>query len=193
MNILCTYLKWKTGIIEIVKNFMGELSTDFNDINMDIVKSIMTNIVKPLSHICNTSFISGIFPDNMKIAKVVPLCKAGENNLFTNYRPVSLLSQFSKILEKLFSKRLDKYIDNSSLLNSVSSRIQKGHGATNHWRHLIMPAGHPVDSVGHYQHPPPPQFRVQTESVKYHRQLLPLCTQAVIIRYCVIGVNARQQ
>ena len=122
---------------------------------MDIVKRIMTNIVKPFSHICNTSFISGIFPDNMKIAKVVPLCKAGENNLFTNYRPVSLLSQFSKILEKLFSKRLDKYIDNSSLLNSVSSRIQKGHGATNHWRHLIMPAGHPVDSVGHYQHPPP--------------------------------------
>ena len=81
-------------IIEIVKNFKGKLSTDFNDINMDIVKRVMTNIVKPFSHICNKTFISGIFPDNMKITKVVPLYKAGENNLFTNYRPVSLLSQF---------------------------------------------------------------------------------------------------
>ena len=70
------------------------MSTDFNDINMDFVKRVMTNIVKPCSHICNTSFISGIFPENMKIAKVVQLYKAGEKNLFTNYRPVSLLSQF---------------------------------------------------------------------------------------------------
>ena len=104
-------------IIEIVKKFKVKLSTDFNNINMDIVKRVMTNIVKPFSHICNTSCISDIFPDNMKIAKVVPLYKAGQNNLFTNYRPVSLLSQFSKILEKLFSKILDKYIDNFSLLN----------------------------------------------------------------------------
>ena len=101
--------------------FEGKLSTDFNDINMDIVKRVMTNIVKPFSHISNTSFFSGIFPDNKKIAKVVPLYKAGEKNLFTNYRPVSLLSQFSKILEKLFSKRLYKNIDKFSLLNDSHS------------------------------------------------------------------------
>ena len=52
--------------------------------------------------------------------------------------------------------------------DSVSSRIQKGHGATDHLGHLIMPAGHPVDSVGHFlTTPSPPQLRVQTESVKY--------------------------
>ena len=93
------------------------MSTDFNDINMNIVKRVMTNTVKPFAHICNTSFISGNFSDNLKIAKVVPLYKAGEKNLFTNYRPVSLLSQFSKILGKILSKRLDKYIDKFSLLN----------------------------------------------------------------------------
>ena len=62
----------------------------------------------------------------MKIAKVVPLYKAGEKNLFTNYRPVSLLSQFSKILEKLFSKRLDKYIDKFSLLNDSQYGFRSG-------------------------------------------------------------------
>ena len=40
----------------------------------------------------------------MKIAKVVPLFKSGEKNVFTNYRPISLLPQFSKILEKLYMK-----------------------------------------------------------------------------------------
>ena len=63
----------ESEIIEIVKKFKGKLSTDFNDLNMDIVKRVMTNIVKPFSHICNTSLISGIFPDNMRIAKVVSL------------------------------------------------------------------------------------------------------------------------
>ena len=117
---------FEVEIIEIVKNFKGKLSTDFNDINMDIVKRVMSNSVKPFSHICNASFISGIFPDNMKIAKVVPLYKAGEKNLFTNHRPVSLLSQFSKILEKLFSKRLDKYIDKFSLLNDSQYGFRSG-------------------------------------------------------------------
>ena len=74
---------------------------------------------------------------------------------------------------------------------SVSSRIQKGHGATDHWGHLIMPAGHPVDSLGNFKHPPSPikgTNKIGKVGLRY-RQLLPLCTQAVI-RYCVIGVNA---
>ena len=54
----------------------------------------------------------------MKIAKVLPLYKNGEKHLFTNYRPVSLLSQFSKILEKLFAFRLDKFIDKYQILNN---------------------------------------------------------------------------
>ena len=62
----------------------------------------------------------------MKIAKVVPLYKAGKKNLFTNYRPVSLLSHFSKILEKLFSKRLNKYIDKFSLLNDSQYGFRSG-------------------------------------------------------------------
>ena len=57
---------------------------------------------------------------------MVPLYKAGEKNLFTNYRPVSLLSQFSKILQKLFSKRLSEYIDNLSLLNDSQYGFRSG-------------------------------------------------------------------
>ena len=52
----------------------------------------------------------------MKIAKVIPLYKSGNKHHFTNYRPVSLLPQFSKILEKLFNNRLDNFIDKHKLL-----------------------------------------------------------------------------
>ena len=56
----------------------------------------------------------GIFPDNMKVAKVVPLFKAGDRSVFSNYRPISLLSQFSKILEKLFNEGWISSLTNSN-------------------------------------------------------------------------------
>ena len=64
---------------------------------------------------CAQHLLNGVFPDNMKVAKVVPLFKAGDRSVFSNYRPISLLSQFSKILEKLFNERLDKFIDKFQL------------------------------------------------------------------------------
>ena len=57
----------------------------------------------PLVHIVNISFSTGIFPSEMKIAKVIPLFKNGNKSDFSKYRPFSLLSQFSKILEKNYS------------------------------------------------------------------------------------------
>ena len=72
---------------------------------------MIDGITKPFTYICNLSFQTGTFPNKMKIAKVIPLYKSGNKHHFTNYRPVSLLPQFSKILEKLFNNRLDNFID----------------------------------------------------------------------------------
>ena len=103
-------------IVKIVNNFKSKMSCDVNDINMNILKKIIIAIVQPLKYICNLSLNTGVFPDDMKIARVIPLFKAGNNNVFTNYRPVSILPQFSKILEKIFNNRLDNFIEKHKIL-----------------------------------------------------------------------------
>ena len=65
----------------------------------------------PLSILVNFSFELGCFPNRLKTAKVIPLCKSGDKTLATNYRPISLLTCFSKILEKLLFTRLTNFFD----------------------------------------------------------------------------------
>uniref|UniRef100_A0A3Q2ZQH6 Reverse transcriptase domain-containing protein n=1 Tax=Kryptolebias marmoratus TaxID=37003 RepID=A0A3Q2ZQH6_KRYMA len=108
----------KEEIMNIVKNFANKRSKDWVDMDMMFVKEIMGCVIEPFTYICNLSFSTGIFPDNMKTAKVIPLYKSGEKCMFTNYRPISLLPQFSKILEKLFVTRLDQFIDKQNILNN---------------------------------------------------------------------------
>ena len=98
-------------IIDIVNKCKNKASTDCHDIDMKIVKKLIYGISKPLIHIFNLSFQTSQFPNKMKIAKVIPLYKTGDKHHITNYRPVSLLSQISKISEKIFNDILEKFID----------------------------------------------------------------------------------
>ena len=103
-------------IIDVVNKCKNKTSIDCDDIDIKTVKRVITGISKPLAHICNLSFQTGQFPNKMKTAKVIPMYKTGNKHHFTNYRPISLLPQFSKILEKLFNDRLCKFIDKYKLL-----------------------------------------------------------------------------
>lgn len=105
-------------IVKIVSKFKNKRSTDCDGLDMALIKSVVHEIVEPLKHICNLSFHTGTFPVRMKTAKVIPVFKNGDKQQFVNYRPISLLPQFSKILEKLFTERLNNFIDKFSLLNS---------------------------------------------------------------------------
>ena len=67
-------------VLQIVSKFKTKQSCDYNGFNMLLIKSFIsaTNIVHPLIYIHNKSFESGIFPDEMKIAKIVPSFKNGD-------------------------------------------------------------------------------------------------------------------
>ena len=80
-------------VTNIVKSCKNKKSIGYDNVDMVIVKKVISNIV-------------------------TPVYKAGEKIFFTNYRPVSLLPQFSKILEKIFNVRLDKFIEKYDILSS---------------------------------------------------------------------------
>ena len=63
-------------IIRPVQNCKNKRSTDFSDFSMNLIKKVISKIVKPFAHICNVSFQTGVFPNKMKIAKVIPLYKS---------------------------------------------------------------------------------------------------------------------
>ena len=99
----CLYLKPvdEKEVINTVKMCTRKKSTDFEDISMAIVANVILIISKPLMHICNNSFKTGVFPSTMKIAKIKPIFKSGAKTN-GNYRPISLLPQLNNFLEKLF-------------------------------------------------------------------------------------------
>ena len=75
------------------------------------MKQLSDIIVSPLAELINKSFQSGIFPDIFKIAKVIPIFKSESRVLCNNYRPISLLSNISKLIEKLMHKRVYSFLE----------------------------------------------------------------------------------
>ena len=73
-------------------------------------------IISPLTYICNISLSSGVFPEKLKYAVIKPVYKKEDKLLTTNYRPISLLTSFSKIFEKLIYSRLYKHICTNNIL-----------------------------------------------------------------------------
>ena len=98
----------------------------YDDISFNVVKKCFGVLHKPLLHIFNLSLQTGIFPDKLKIARVTPLFKGGENYELGNYRPISVLPCFSKILEKIMYNRLYKYLTDNNIIYKKQFGFQEG-------------------------------------------------------------------
>ena len=106
--------------IKTLKNSLQEgKAVEPYNIPVRLLKMISLQISLPLCLIINKSFITGIFPDNLKLAKVITLYKKGSKDNPTNYRPISLLSIFSKITEKIMYERIYRFLDTCSILYSA--------------------------------------------------------------------------
>ena len=95
--------------------------------NIKIISVIASVIVTPLCYIYNLSLTTGIFPTLLKTAKVVPIFKKGEHSNISNYRPISLLSAFSKIFESIVSQRLHIFFNKFNVLYNYQYGFRKFH------------------------------------------------------------------
>ena len=109
-----------------INGSLKDSAAGWDDLKSSMIKHIKESITVPVVHICNRSFVTGIFPNEMKIANVVPIYKSGDEMLFSNYRPVSVLPVFSKLLERLVYNRLISHINDNKLLYEFQFGFQKG-------------------------------------------------------------------
>ena len=108
-----------------INNLSETKSAGHDDISAKMIKIISEEIIKPLTYIYNLSFETGKILNFLKIALVTPIFKAKENNLFENYRPISVLTCFSKLLEKLMHKRLINYVEKHRILSEHQFGFRK--------------------------------------------------------------------
>ena len=94
-----------------------------DNISPKLIRSCTTVLIEPLSLIFNSYINSSTFPDDFKIAKIIPLSKQLENNIVDNYHPISLLNWFSKIFERLIHKQLINFLQKYALLYLSTSTV----------------------------------------------------------------------
>ena len=102
-------------VLDII-NALPKKGTGPASIPLKMLLLVSDIIVIPLCHVINLSFSRGVFPDVLKVAKIIALHKGGSTQDLNNFRPISLLSIFDKIFEKLMHKRLYDFLDEHKVL-----------------------------------------------------------------------------
>ena len=111
----------------IGQELQNSYSSGHDDIQVNIIKSSISYISEPLSHLINCTFQNGIFPESLKIARICPVFKNGDQHVCANYRPISLLPSLSKMFEEIMYKRLVSFLENYNILTNSQYGFRKNH------------------------------------------------------------------
>ena len=112
-------------ILSILRNINPNKSPGPDCLDLFVIKQLTEPLAPILSYIFNISMDSGRVPDQLKIAKVIPIFKADDNKKFSNYRPISILPIFSKILERVIYTRLVEYFTKHNILSENQFGFRK--------------------------------------------------------------------
>ena len=116
------------------KNITNITSFGYDEISSDVIEHISPSFFEPLRYIFNLPIEKGIFPDWLEIAKVTPLFRKGDNALMDNYRAITVLPFFSKILEIIIYSRLYSFFSENKILYKKQFGFHKQH-STDHADH----------------------------------------------------------
>ena len=106
-----------------------------------LLQSSAIEIYQPLTFIINLSLKTGVFPDSLKIAKVIPIFKQGSRLLCNNFRPTSILSALSKIFEKCVLNQITFYFILEGLFTDNQYGFRRGRTTTDCLVDLIEEIG----------------------------------------------------
>lgn len=129
LNEKSIYLEPVTAaeIIDTINNLKDSNSVGPDDISIKVVKLCAQQIAEPLAHIINECFSEGTFPSFLKLSKIIPLYKKGDRTKICNYRPIAILSVFSKIFEKLLAKRIKNFLESCNILSPNQHGFREQH------------------------------------------------------------------
>ena len=125
-------------IVEVVTN-LRDASPGHDNLPMRIFKENLTVISSVITHICNLSLSTGVYPESLMVGKVTCIYKSGDPSLFSNYRPISVLCAFSKILEKLVTLRLVNHFDSHDLFTNSQFGFRAGLSTENAIHSILSP------------------------------------------------------
>ena len=113
-------------IVSIVRKFQNKSSSGLDETSNMVLKEVIDIVCVPLSSMFNASFSQGIFPEVYKLAKVVPIFRKEDTQDSGNYRPISLLNTFSKVIEKLMHKRMSNFLESNKLISPNQYGFRSG-------------------------------------------------------------------
>lgn len=112
-------------ILNVIKNLKNTNSTGHDDISTNIIKAVAEDISPVLSYLVNLSLEYGVFPDMLKISVVKPLFKQEDKQNMEYYRPLVMVSIFSKIYEKIIYKNIYSYLEKYNILVNEQKGFRK--------------------------------------------------------------------
>ena len=124
-------------VLDIVSKLKPKMSSGYDNIPTKLLKQTIHPILTPLTHIINMSLNTGIFPEALKLAKVIPIYKNSEKNLLRNYRPVSLLPGLSKVFEKVMFNKLFCFLNSHDILYKHQYGFRPKHATTHPILHFL--------------------------------------------------------
>ena len=115
----------ETDVLKILKSLKPKRSYGIDGITSEVLKLGAEILVVPLTYIINFSIVTGKFPTEWKVAKVIPFHKKGDKKSFKNYRPVSLLPVPGMVLEKIIALQIEEFFEQNQLLGSFQFGFRK--------------------------------------------------------------------
>lgn len=126
MNTFFFYPVLREEIIQIVKTLKNKKSTGIDQVSVGILKAMVDVVAKPLADLINLSVNTGKFPSILKIASVIPVLKKNDPSNIANYRPISLLSVFSKVFEKIVYGRMISFLNRFGVISDCQHGFREG-------------------------------------------------------------------